>query len=389
MNFARQFVALLAMSLSGFAQRIGSVLTIIIGVTCAVAVLVSMLSMGTGARREALGNAREDRVVLTSLGAQGIGSSIPRDEADTVRNLPGIKKGSDGKPIVVFEAVVLIEARRRLTERRIFFPLVGVTGAVTREFYPEFHISEGRMFHPGLYELIASSPCVRQFTGFELGARRSIHATDWTVVGHFHEGDAQQCVVLTDAEILMSTFGSNRYTQVAAMLQSRGDYDTLRQALEANPTLRLEVRHEREAREEGGLRQLIALLNFAAYFVGSIMAIGATLGAVNSLYSIVDSRRREIATLRAIGFDSAAIIASLLFESILLALPGALLGVLLAWALFHGMSVSPFGFSFRLEVTLGVAVIGIAWALAMGLIGGILPALRAARVPVTTALRAT
>ena len=119
------------------------------------------------------------------------------------------------------------------------------------------------------------------------------------------------------------------------------------------------------------------------------MAIGATLGAVNSLYSIVDSRRREIATLRAIGFDSAAIVASILFESIVLALPGALLGVLLAWALFHRMSVSPFGFSFRLDVSLTLAAVGIAWALAMGLIGGILPALRAGRVSVAEALRAT
>jgi len=387
MSFARQFAALLAMSLSGFAQRIGSVLTIIIGVTCAVAVLVSMLSMGTGARGEALVNARDDRVVLSSLGARGIFSSIPRDEADTVLNLPGIKKGSDAKPLVVFSAVVLIEARRRLTDRRIFFPLVGLSGAVTNEFDPAFHLTEGRTFHPGLFELIASNPCVRQYAGFELGARRSIHATDWTVVGHFDEGDTQQCLVLTDAEILMSTYGSNRYTRVTAMLQSPGDYAALRQALEANPTLRLEVRHERES-IENDLKELNALLNFAAYFVGSIMAIGATLGAVNSLYSIVDSRRREIATLRAIGFDSAAIVASILFESIVLALPGALLGVLLAWTLFHRMSVSPFGFSFRLDVSLALAAAGIAWALAMGLIGGILPALRAARVPVTTALRA-
>jgi len=387
MSFARQFVALLGISLSGFAQRISSVLTIVISVTCAVAVLVSMLSMGTGARREALGNARDDRVVLSSLGAQGIFSSIPRDEADTVRNLPGIKKSSDGEPLVQFQSVVLIEARRRLTNRPIFFPLVGVTGAATAEFARDLHLTDGRTFHPGLYELMASNPCVRQFTGFETGAKRSIHATDWTVVGHFDQGDTQQCVVLTDAEILMSTYGSNRYTRVTAMLQSPGDYDALRRALEANPTLHLEVRHERES-IENDFKGLNALLDFAAYFVGSIMAIGATLGAVNSLYSIVDSRRREIATLRAIGFDSAAIVASILFESIVLALPGALLGVLLAWALFHRMSVSPFGFSFRLDVSLTLAAVGIAWALAMGLIGGILPALRAARMPVTTALRA-
>src|SRR5205807_1381546 len=215
-----------------------------------------------------------------------------------------------------------------LTDRRIFFPLVGLTGAVTSEFDPAFHLTGGRTFHPGLFELIASNPCVRQYAGFELGARRSIHATDWTVVGHFDEGDTQQCLVLTDAEILMSTYGSTRYTRVTAMLQSPGDYEALRRALEANPTLRLEVRHERES-IENDLREVNALLNFAAYFVGSIMAIGATLGAVNSLYSIVDSRRREIATLRAIGFDSAAIVASILFESILLALPGAVLGAAL------------------------------------------------------------
>ena len=388
MSFARQFAALLAMSLSDFAQRIGSVLTIIIGVTCAVAVLVSMLSMGAGARREALVNARDDRVVLSSLGARGIGSSIPRDEADTVLNLPGIRKGSDGKPLVVFSAVVLIEARRRLTDRRIFFPVVGITGAFTKEFDPAFHLTEGRMFHPGLFELIASNPCVRQYTGFELGARRSIHAAEWTVVGHFDQGDTQQCLVLTDAEILMSTFGSNRYTRATALLQFPGAYDALRRALEANPTLHLEVRHERES-IENDFKELNALLNFAAYFVGSIMAIGATLGAVNSLYAIVDSRRRELATLRAIGFGSGPIVAAVLCESMLLALPGALLGAALAWALFHGMSVSPFGYSFQLEVTGSLAVLGIVWALVMGLVGGLLPALRAARVPVTTALRAT
>ena len=119
------------------------------------------------------------------------------------------------------------------------------------------------------------------------------------------------------------------------------------------------------------------------------MAIAATLGAVNSLYAIVDSRRRELATLRAMGFGSAAILASILCESIVWALPGAMLGTALAWAFFNGLSASPFGYSFQLSVTPSLAALGIAWALAMGLAGGLLPALRAARVPVTTALRAT
>jgi len=388
MNFIRQFVALLRLSLSGLAQRAGAVLTIIIGVTCAVGVLVAMLAMGSGARRQVLAGVREDRVVVNSHGARGIQSSIPRDEADTVRDLPGIKRGSDGKPIVEFESVVPIEARRRVTGTQIFFPLVGITGAPFSELDPDLHLTEGRVFRPGLHELMASNPCARQFTGFGIGDNRPIGGVDWTIVGHFDEGDTQQCIVFADAEILMSTFHNTTYTQATAMLRSPADYRILQSALETTPTLHLEVHHEREAREEA-IRQLDALLNFAAYFVGTIMAAGATLGAVNSLYSIVDARRREIATLRAIGFGAAPVAAAVLCESIVLALPGALLGVLLARALFHRMAVSPFGFSFLLDVTPGLAAIGVVWALAMGLIGGLLPALRAARVPVTTALRAT
>jgi len=388
MSFTRQFLALLAMSLAGIPRRVGSVLTILIGVSCAVGVLVSMLAMSSGAHSQALGNVSDDRVVITSLGARGIESSIPREEADTIRNLPGLKIGSDGKPMVVLQSIVPIEGRRRPAGTRGFFGLIGVTDSPVRDSQPEMRFTEGRMFRPGLHELTVNNPCVRQFTGFAIGDRRAIGGTDWTVVGHFDQGDAQQCVVVTDAETLMSTFKSNTYTQAVATLQSPAAYASLRQALEADPSLHLEVRHEREAVEEG-IKQLNALLNFAAYFIGSIMAAGATLGAVNSLYSIVDSRRREIATLRAIGFGSAPVGAAVLSESVVLALPGAALGAFLAWALFNRMAVSPFGFSFHLIVTSRLAAIGVAWALAMGLIGGLLPALRAARLPVTAALRAT
>jgi putative ABC transport system permease protein len=137
------------------------------------------------------------------------------------------------------------------------------------------------------------------------------------------------------------------------------------------------------------MKQFNGILNFVSYFVGAIMAVAATLGAANSLYAIVDGRRRELATLCAIGFSPWPIIASLLSESILLAFPGALLGAAFAWLFFNGLTASPFGFSFHLAITAPSVVLGIGWALAMGFIGGLLPALRAARVPVTTALRAT
>ena len=261
----------------------------------------------------------------------------------------------------------------------MFFPLVGTTANLT-QLRPEIRLTDGRMFRPGLHELIASNSCRRQFTGFDMGDRRSIRGIDWVVVGHFDEGQALQCVVYTDVDVLMSTFNRNTYNQVSAMLQSSASFTAFRDALQANPTLHLEVQHEREAVLEA-FKQLKGILDFASYFVGTIMAIGATLGAVNSLYAIVDSRRRELGTLRAIGFGSAAIIASILCESLLFALPGALLGCALAWVFFNGLSASPFGYNFQLAVTASLGLIGIAWALAMGLAGGLLPALRAARLP--------
>jgi putative ABC transport system permease protein len=387
MRLIRQFFALLIMSLAGIPQRLGSVLTIIIGVACAVGVLVSMLSMGAGARQQEQANVRADGVVLTSVGARVFQSSVAREEAAVIRDMPGIRRGTDGEPIVTFESYFPMEGRRRVTGKRVFMPLVGISESVL-QYRPQMHFTSGRMFQRGLRELIVSNACARQFTGFEIGDRRSLPGGDWTVVGHFDQGVGQPCSVYADVDILMSTFARNSYSTVSVVLRSASDYDAFRKAVQTNPTLHLEARHEREVVEDS-FKQLNALFDFVSYFVGTIMAIGATLGAVNSLYSIVDARRRELATLRAIGFGSGAITASILCESALLALPGAVLGAGLACALFNGLSVSPFGYSFQLEVTRSLALTGVVWALAMGLFGGLLPALRAARVPVTTALRAT
>jgi putative ABC transport system permease protein len=375
------------MNLSGVAQRAAPVLTIIVGVTCAVGVLVSMLAMGAGARRQEMADVRADHATLIKSGTRYGQSNISRDEVAAILSLPGIQKGIEGEPIVVFESIVPIEGRRRVTGNRIYFPLIGITSTVI-QYQPQIRFAAGRMFKPGLHELIASRPCVRQFTGFEIGDRRPIHGSDWTIVGHFEQGKAQQCVVYADVDNIMSAFSRNTYSAVSARLQSPADYAVFRDAVNANPALQLEARRESEVAEEG-FQQLNAILDFVSYFVGTIMAIGATLGAVNSLYAIVDSRRSELATLQAIGFAPRAIVVSILVESLVWALPGALLGGALAWVLFNGLSASPFGFSFQLAVTPSLVVLGIVWALGMGLIGGLLPALRAARVPVATALRAT
>jgi putative ABC transport system permease protein len=387
MSALRQFFALLAVSLSGLVLRPGPALTIFVGVGCAVGVLVSMLAMGSGARRQELSNVRDDQVVVAELGQRPLLGSIPRVDAAAALNLPYIRRDKDGRPIVVMESMIPIEVRARGSGARIFIPLVGTTPNVVA-YYPNLRFTAGRMFHPGLHELAVSDLCARRFSGFGIGDRRSIHGMPWTIVGRFSTGSGSECSIFADVNTIMSTFARDTYNGLEVRLRSPADFTAFSAAVKADPAVHLYAQRSRVVVAQT-FKPLNSILDFASYFVGAIMAIGGTLGAINSLYAIVDSRRRELATLRAIGFRPGTIVAATLCESMLLAVPGALLGAALAWALFNGLAASPFGFSFTLDVTPALALVGVIWALVMGFIGGILPAVRAARVPVTTALRAT
>ncbi|HEX4049760.1 MAG TPA: ABC transporter permease [Steroidobacteraceae bacterium] len=389
MSLTKQFGALLRMNLAAIRQRLGLVCTIVVGVTCAVGVLVSMPAMGAGARREAMGNVRPDHVILMSLDAQlPFQSSIPKDQLALIRALAGIRRNAKGEPIAVGEALVFLAGSSADRQQEIDFPIYGVTPGL-RDYSPELHLTAGRMFRPGLRELIASNQCVRQFTGFAVGDTRRLVGGMWLVVGNFDLGRTEGvCGVFADGDTVMSSLRRTSYNQVNVMLQSPASFGDLTHALEANPSLRIQAKHESQVVEEQ-TKQVNGILNFISYFVGSIMAVAATIGAANSLYAIIDGRRRELATLRAIGFSGAPIIASVLSESILLAAPGALIGALLAWQFFNGLAASPFGTTFHLVVTSSLIYVGIGWAIGIGVLSGLLPALRAARVPVTVALRAT
>jgi putative ABC transport system permease protein len=377
---------LIAISLSSLPQRVGPILTIIVGVTCAVGALVSMLAMGAGARRQEMTDVRDDRVIITGLDAQGGMSAIPLNEAAVVGDLPQIRRDAAGRPIVVLESISLLYGRERGTGALLTMALFGVTPNVT-EYRPEMRFTVGRMFRPGLHELVASNTCVRQFSDFDIGARPSIEGDRWTVVGHFDLGRLNQCVIYADVRTIMTDFSRNAYSSLEVMLRSPSDFAAFRAAIKANPALHLNAELQRTVVMRN-YKQLNAILDYASYFVGAIMAIGGMLGAMNSLYAIIDSRERELATLRALGFGPVPVMVSTLFESMLLALPGALFGAALAWAFFNGLSASPFGYSFQLAVTPALASLGVVWALAMGFCGGLLPALRAVRVSVVSALGA-
>lgn len=389
MDFLKQLRMLMRMSLLGAPQRLGLVCTTVIGVTCAAGVLISMLAMGVGARRAAMGNVRPDRASVLSVDAVGpVQSEIPKDVAALVGDLPGIRRNQSGQPIAVPQTLVFVEARRKDSGNSVGFPMTGA-GAGLADYAPELHLTAGRMFRAGLLELIASNYCAHQYQHFSVGDKRLVQGVEWLVVGNFDLGRSiGSCVVFADADTVLSAFRRSSYNEVNVMLASPAAFDELVNAIKGNPRLHVKVEREAEL-AEAGVQPVNGILNFVSYFVGAVLAVAATIGAANSLYALVDSRRRELATLRAIGFGNLPVAAAILSEAMLLALPGALIGAALAWLFFNGRTASFFEMQFLLAVTPSLALLGLGWALCMGLIGGLMPAVRAVRVPVTVALRAT
>jgi putative ABC transport system permease protein len=388
MDFLRQLGMLLQVNLLGVPRRLGLACTTVIGVACAVGVLVSMLAMSVGARRAAMGNVRPDRASVLSVdAAEPARSHIPKDLAALIENLPGIRRNSRGQPIAVPEVSVYVVARRKVSGSAVRIPLIGA-GAGLTDYAPELHLTAGRMFRPGLRELIASNDCVRRYRNFSVGSKRLIGGGEWLVVGNFDLGRATgSCFVYSDADTVLSVYPLGAYNDVNVVLQSPAAFDELANEIESNPQLNAKLEHEAELADESE-RRVNGMLNFVSYFVGAILAVAATIGAANSLYALVDSRRRQHATLLAIGFTGAPIVASTLSEAILLAVPGALIGAGIAWLFFNGLGYNLLEFTFHLAVTPYLVALGIGWALGIGAISGLLPAVRAARVPVTVALRA-
>lgn len=388
MTFFKQTYALTVTAMRSIAERRGSSLVTVVGVTTVVAVLSSLLAMSEGATIFTGASAPIDQLVVLGGGAEAAPQSVlSRDAMLAAIDAPGVKHAPDGTPYATATSMVNVDAIKKDGTRGQIF-IVGWTPGV-RLVQPDVRIVEGRWYEPAVYELIVSDPIRQMYRDMEIGDRITLRGTEWTVVGVFAGSDTVgDSVLRADADTVMSAFGRTTFQQVIVELESLEHTDAFRQALADNPSIDVEVRTIAET-FQAGFGQLNNLIDFLAYFVGAVMASGAVFGALNSLYSSVDSRRRELATLRAIGFGGGPIVLSVLIEGIVLALPGAFLGASIAWLLFNGNVVSPGGLIFRLTVTPHVVWIAVLWALFIGLIGASLPALRAARLPVATALRAT
>jgi putative ABC transport system permease protein len=394
MNLISQIGAVVAMNLRSLPQRLGPSFVIIIGSAGVVAVLVAVLAMAAGMTKTLQETGRDDRAIVMRKGsASESGSALTRTAARIILDAPGIKHDRDGKPLVTAEPLRLPKLFKRDDGSEVTAVLRGL-GAQALLVRPELKIVEGRLFRPAVNELIVGKAAKAQYRGTEIGSHITTRTATWVVVGTFTtNGDAHESELLSDADMVMSSDNGSTYASITVLLDAPGSLRTLADSLASNPALRVDVARERDyfSRQSNTVSRLLSVL---VYVVGSIMGVGAIFGALNTMYSAVSSRTTEIATLRAIGFGSAPIVASVLIEALLLATAGGILGACAAWAFFNGRTVSTTQGSayaqliFDISVTLRLAVIGVAASGVIGFMGGLFPAIRAARLPIATALRA-
>ena len=391
MNF-KQIGPLLTMGLMTLPQRKGPSGVVAIGIAGVVAVLVSVLAISAGLERTLKGSGRTDTVVLLSAGSDDESESlVSHSDYDTVVSIPDIAKGADGKPLASAEVVAVFPVKFKTSAAEGNITLRGV-GAQGLALHPTIHLTDGRMFHPGLAEMVVGSGVAGQFQGFATGEHVKVGNTIWTVVGHFESHDIHDSEVLADANIAQSAadMGGN-YNTVYARLISADRVQAFKDQVARNPTLHLEVQSESQyfAAQSAGLS---GTLTVVAYVMGVIMACGALFGAIHSLYISADTRRVEMATLRAIGFGNGGVMTAFLIEALALAAFGGSVGATLAWLLFNGHTTTTMygGLSqvvFQLQVPFKLMATGVIWACAIGLIGALIPAFRASRLPIAEALR--
>jgi putative ABC transport system permease protein len=388
----RQTTAVTAINIKSIPERWALSAVIVIGLAGVVAVFTALLAMAVGFEKTLTATGRNDVAFILRGGSQSeLNSGIGRDEANLIKLAPGIKIGADGQPNASAEANVIAELVRQGDKNSGANITVRGVEAKAFDLRPNLKIVDGTKFTPGKRELIVGRGVIRQFQGANIGDTVRMRGSDWKVVGVFESGDAHDSEFWADFEVVASTFQRRGYSSVTAELDGPGALKTLSDALKADPRLTVDVQTEQEY-YSGQTKQFRATIAGMAGFVTVIMALGAIFAALNTMYAAVAARGKEIATLRAIGFRGFPVVLSVLIEALVLALIGGALGALIAYLLFNNISVSTLGQNFTqvvfsFKVTPALVMRGLIIALVIGMIGGLFPAIRAARLPVTTALR--
>lgn len=389
----RQTLAVTGIGISSLPRRWGASSVVVIGIAGVVGVLVAMLAMGEGFQATLKGTGSDDRAIILRGGSQAeTNSVIVRDQVPLISALDGIARDSSGRALVSAELSQVVNLPSRSDGTDANAQLRGV-GEQAWELRPQLKIVEGRKFRPGLRELVVGQGAMQQFRGITVGQQLQLANQSWTVVGKFASGDSHDSELWADGEVLASTYNRQSFQSATVKLDGKDGFKRLKAALAADPRLKLDVLTTRDYYSKQS-EQLSTLIRILGLVIGSIMAVGAVFGALNTMFAAVAGRAREIATMRALGFRGVPVVIAVMMETMLLALLGGLLGATIAWLVFNGYQVSTLGSNFsqvvfQFRVSPELLWSGLKWALGIGLVGGLFPALRAARLPVTEALRAS
>jgi putative ABC transport system permease protein len=367
-------------------QRLGASSVVVVGIAGVVGVLVALLGMGAGFEATLEQTGTDDTAIIVRGGAQTeINSVVDHLSATVVSQAPQVLGSDRGQPIVSPELVVVASLPKKNSGLDTNVEIRGV-GERAWELRPNINVIAGRKFISGMREVMVGKGAREQFSGLELGSTVRLNGQSWTVVGAFDSGDSHNSEIWGDTAVVGSAYRRGSSTNsITVRLTDAAAFDAFKTILASDPRLKVDVKTTRDYYSQQS-ESLTHLIRIVGVTVGVIMAIGATFGALNTMYAAVAMRPREIATLRAMGFQGVPVIGAVLLETLLLAVLGGAIGAAVAWAIFDNFTASTLGenFSqvvFAFKISPALLWTGLKWALAIGFIGGLFPALQAASMP--------
>ncbi len=391
---AAQIASITAMNLRNLSQRWASSLVAVVGVAGVTLVLVSVLSIAEGFRAAMdLAGSDDVAIALRAGSTDEMTSGVPQEAARVISDAAQVARGSDQRPIVSPELYVVVDAVLRGKGSAANLPLRGV-GPLAPQIRKRFRIEEGRMFAAGSNEIIIGTGAAQQFEGLGVGQSVRWGSGTWTVVGRFSErGGISESEAWGDARVIAQAYNrGTTYQSVRALLSSAAAFDDFKDVLSADPRVNVRIERERDFYAEQS-KFLRTLVTTAGWTLALMMGFGAVFAALNTMSIAVDGRTREIATLRALGFGAAPVVVSVMAESLLLGSLGGLLGGAIAYVAFDGLRSSTLNWqnfsqvTFAFTVTPSLVFTGIAYGLVLTLLGGLMPAIRGARLPIAAGLR--
>ena len=393
MSYLTQMISIAWFNLRTLPERKAAVITAAVGIAGVVGVLVGVLAIAQGFKRAMTVSGAPDVAVVLRSGADSeMTSGLDRQAVRTISDAPGILRNGSA-PISSAELFVIINLPKRTTGSDANVPLRGVETSAF-QVRGNIEILEGRRFEVGKNEVIVGAGAARAFAGLDLGKKIKMGQITWNIVGIFTaNGGIAESEIWSDAAVLQPAYNrSDSFQSVYVKLSSDSSFTEFKDALTTDPKLNVKVQRQSEfyADQSTAVTQFITTLGV---FIATLMALGALFGALNTMYSAVASRTREISTLRAIGFGTGPVIFSVLVESIFISLLGGVIGAVTAYFLFNGYRASTINWqtfsqvTFAFRITPVLIAQAILFATAIGLIGGIFPAIRAARLPIASGLR--